>query len=256
MKNLFVLVMLLLMGSVMTGCGKTETINDHGAAAPSEEPGSGKEVYWEKTEDLGLQKKSTIRLESGTEDAPLKMVIDEEAVDVVQGQEGIRYENPAYTRMLKKDFDGDGIMEIVLLFFGGAGGTYQDFRMIKNDGKRWNIVPAGFDLGDSEPSVRLKELKNNSLQIDVEKTGYKKIVRLPADKTKEKNKVVFGIGYHFFELQEDEIIVAYRIYVDCVGDGIGDVRQSIRFDKDSGKLVLGETDYMTIEKAEKRKYEK
>lgn len=215
-----------------------------------------KEIYWEKTENLGLPNKSIVRLESNPDNSDLRIVIDENSVNL-ESEEEKTYENYNFTKIIKSDFDKDGIMEIVLLFFGGSSGTYQDFRVIKFNGKTWEVIHRDFENRDDTPFVNVKALGNNCIQIDVEKTGYNKIVKLPKNKylTEEGEKAEVGTGYRFFELQDDNIIVAYRVYVKNVGNGIGDVRQKIEFDENSGKLVLGETSYMAIKEAQERAYE-
>lgn len=215
-----------------------------------------KEIYWEKTENLGLSNKSIVRLESNPDNSDLRVVIDGNSVNLESEEERI-YENYNFTKIIKSDFDKDGIMEIVLLFFGGSSGTYQDFRVIKFNGKTWEVIHRDFENRDDTPFVNVKALENNCIQIDVEKTGYNKIVKLPKNKylTEEGEKAEVGTGYRFFELQDDNIIVAYRVYVKNVGNGIGDVRQKIEFDENSGKLVLGETSYMAIKEAKERAYE-
>lgn len=248
---------ILLFGVILSvvACGEPEHTGDSETTDLAKQPEIKKEVYWEKTEDLGLEEKSTVRLESGAEHQGLEIVIDEEAVSL-EGEEGIRYENPNFTKMIKKDFDKDGVMEIILLFFGGSGGIYQNFRMIRSNGENWEMVPMDFNDEEMESFVKVKASQNNSVQIDVEKTGYRKTVPLP-DKyqKKEKEDKVFGIGYRFFEVQGEDIIVACRLYADKVGEGIGDVRQKIGLDETGTKLILGETSYMPIEKAQKRAYE-
>lgn len=49
--------------------------------------------------------------------------------------------------------------------------------------------------------------------------------------------------------------MAYRLYIDNVGNSFGDVRQKIQFDRQRGKLTLGKTSYLPIEEAKKRPYE-
>lgn len=253
LKKTCIAILFFGMALSIAGCGKQESTGDRENTALTEQPEIKRELYWEETEDLGLDKKSTVCLESSGEHSDLKLVIDGEVVSLAE-EKGIQYENPNYTKMKTKDLDKDGIMEIILLFYGGAGGTYQNFRMVKWNGEKWGLVPMDFSDEEMETFVEVTGSGNNSVQINVQKTGYKKTVQLPP-KYASKKEVVSGIGYHFFEIRKEDIIVAYRVYADHVGDGIGDVRQKIRFDETGKKLILGETDYMPIEKAKERKYE-
>lgn len=253
MKKAGIAILFLGMILSIAGCGKQESTGDSESKDLVEQPEAKRELYWEKTEDLGLEKKSTVCLESSEEHSDLKIVIDGEAVSL-EGEKGIQYENPNFTKMITKDFDKDGVMEIILLFYGGASGTYQNFRMIKWNEEKWDLVPVDVSDEEMEAFVEVTGTENNSVQINVKKTGYQKIVQLP-QKYASKEEADFGIGYHFFEVQGDYIIVAYRVYVGHAGDDIGDVRQEIQFDETDTKLILGETGYMPIEKAKKREYE-
>ena len=54
------------------------------------------------------------------------------------------------------------------------------------------------------------------------------------------------MGYRFFELLDDGVVVAYRLYADNVGDGFGDLRQKIQLNQDGTRLMFGETNYMPM----------
>lgn len=253
MKKSYIILMFCIILSLF-GCGKVEDIGKDKNAVSSEQSGSKKEIYWERTENLGLQKESVIRLESMNDNSGASLVIDDFSVSL-GNEKGIAKENYNFTKMLKQDFDKDGIMEIVLLFFGGSSGTFQNFRVIKFDKDKWEIVPMDFDdVGDSA-LVTVKALKSNQVQISVKDTGYNETIKLSKKKYSVEGEVTMGVGYRFFELQGDDIVVAYRLYIDNVGNSFGDVRQKIQFDKSGSKLILGETGYMTIEEAKNRPYE-
>lgn len=144
----------------------------------------------------------------------------------------------------------------MLLFFGGSSGTFQNFRVIKFDKDKWEIVSMDFDAVEDSALVTVKALKSNQVQISVKDTGYNETIKLSKKKYPAADKkVTMGVGYRFFELQGDDIVVAYRLYIDNVGNSFGDVRQKIQFDRKGGKMILGETSYLAIEEAEKRPYE-
>lgn len=257
MKKVYSLLMVCSM-LVLTACGETGVVSEENSTVsletPAPESGDGKVVWWEKKENLGLKEESSIRLESDEDNSDLKMMIDQCVVDL--SQESLQHNNYNFTKILKKDWDGDGVMEVFLLFYGGSGGTFQNFRLIKSDGQQWRVVPMDWD-GEEGFYVDVKALKNSSVQINIEDTGYEKTVQVSGNDylKKEGEKATVGSGYRFFELLDDGVVVAYRLYADNVGDGFGDLRQKIQLNEDSTRLVPGETNYMPIKEAEKRAYE-
>lgn len=257
MKKVYSLLMVCSM-LILTACGASGIVNEAQSAVspetPAPAPGNEKVVWWEKTENLGLKEESSIRLESDEDNSGLKMMIDQCEVDL--SQESLQHNNYNFTKILKKDWDGDGVMEVFLLFYGGSGGTFQDFRMIKSDGQNWRVIPMDRD-GVEGFCVDVKALGDRSVQINIKDIGYEKTVQVSGNDylKKEGEKAAVGSGYQFFELLDDSVVVAYRLYADNVGDGFGDLRQEIRLNQDGTRLVFGETNYMPIKKAEKRAYE-
>lgn len=240
---------------LLFGCGERNTSTETKNTYPSGKTDIAKEIYWEEKEDLGFQKTSIVHLESNKDNLGLKIVIDGYPVNL-ENEKDITYENYNLTKMLKKDFDKDGIMEIVLLFYGGSGGNFQNFRVIKYDGETWEMVNMGqVDMCSS--FVNVKALKNNSVKIDVKKTGYKNTVKLPKNKylKREGEKAVSGIGCRLFELQYNDIIVVYQLYLNNVEDSFGQVRQKIHLNEKGTELILGETSYMSQKDAKGRKHE-
>ncbi len=205
-----------------------------------------------KKEDLGFQKTSIVHLESNKDNSGLKIVIDGYPVSL-ENEKELKYQNFNFTEMIKKDFDEDGIMEIVILFYGRS---FENFRVIKYDGKTWGIVNMGQVEDMWSNFIEVKALKSSSVKIDVKKTGYKKTVKLPNNKylKREGEKAISGTGYRFFELQDNDIIVVHQLYLNNVGDAFGQVRQKIHLDEKGTKLIMGETSYMSQKAAKRRKY--
>ena len=218
----------------------------------SKEIGEMKEIYWEQTRDLGFSGESSIKLESDADHTGLRLAIDESSLSL-EGEKELINEN--HIKMVYKDFDQDGIMEIVLLSFGGSSGTFQNFRVVKYNGEKWELLPMEFAYPD-DMCVEVEVQKDASLQVDVEETGYHKTIDLPENGylAKKGKKAVVGVGYHFIEIEDECITIAYRLYVNNVGDAVGDIRQKICFDDKYKKLILGETGYMLIKEAGERDY--
>ncbi len=246
---------LVLMVSILVllfGCGGRNHLTETKNTYPPEKTDIAKEIYWEKKEDLGFQKTSIVHLESNKDNSGLKIVIDGYPVSL-ENEKELKYQNFNFTEMIKKDFDEDGIMEIVILFYGRS---FENFRVIKYDGKTWGIVNMGQVEDMWSNFIEVKALKSSSVKIDVKKTGYKKTVKLPNNKylKREGEKAISGTGYRFFELQDNDIIVVHQLYLNNVGDAFGQVRQKIHLDEKGTKLIMGETSYMSQKAAKRRKY--
>lgn len=244
---------LVLMVSILVllfGCGGRNHLTETKNTYPPEKTDIAKEIYWEKKEDLGFQKTSIVHLESNKDNSGLKIVIDGYPVSL-ENEKELKYQNFNFTEMIKKDFDEDGIMEIVILFYGRS---FENFRVIKYDGKTWGMVNMGQVEDMWSNFIEVKALKNSSVKINVKKTGYKKTVKLPNNKYLKGEKAISGTGYRFFELQDNDIIVVYQLYLNRVGDAFGQVRQKIHLDEKGTKLIMGETSYMSQKAAKRRKY--
>lgn len=253
-KRHFVLMISILV--LLFGCGERNTSTETKNTYPSEKTDIAKEIYWEEKADLGVQKTSIVHLESNEDNSGLKIIIDGCPVSL-EKEKDLTCENYNLTKMIKKDLDKDGIMEIVLLFYGGSSGTFQNFRVIKFDGETWGMVNMGQVEDMWSNFVEVKALKNSSVKIEVKKTGYKNTVKLPDNKylKREGEKSISGTGYCFFELQDNDIVVVHQLYLNNVGDAFGQVRQKIHLDEKGTELILGETSYMSQKDAKGRKYE-
>lgn len=88
-------------------------------------PKAEKVVWWEKIENLGLREKSSIRLESDEDNLELKMMIDQCVVDL--SQESLQHNNYNLTKLLKKDWDRDGVMEVFFAVLRRFRGKFSRF---------------------------------------------------------------------------------------------------------------------------------
>ena len=109
MKKSYIILLLGITLSLF-GCGKVENVGKDKNVISLEPAGNEKEIYWERTENLGLQKESVVRLESMNDNSGAALVIDDYSVSLANEKE-IENENYNFTKMLKRDFDKDGIME-------------------------------------------------------------------------------------------------------------------------------------------------
>lgn len=266
-RKVFVLLLGIMLLLTACGDGDNEIINENQSSPVPESSEVEKltatetpsnediEVYWTKTENLGLPTENSLQLESNADGSGLTLIVDDDKVSLEE--KDTLHNDYNMTKMLKKDFDDDGIMEIIILFYGGAGGSFQNFRMIKYDGQKWNVIPMDWDGEKDDSFVDVKALKDGSVQIDVAKTGYNKTITLHNNKylEKEGENANIGVGCQFFETMDNYIVAAYELYADNVGDAFGHVRQQIRLNQDGTRLILGKSSYMSIKKAKKRAYE-
>ncbi len=212
------------------------------------------QIYFEKKVKIGLGKASTIQL-AADENAVSgkKLLINGNAVDLSKKSE-LQNENCNHVKLLTNDFDNDGIQEILLLFYGGAGGTFQQFCLLKYGNKVWNIVDEDFLLPDSS-LVKIKKQAKGKIKIELTNTAFEKVIDLPQN-TNIRNESDIHIACRLFKLSGTKIILGLRLLNQGDdGDLLGDIRQEIYFDSVSQKLKLSKTEYLSKGKAKREKYE-
>ena len=160
-------------------------------------------TYQEKEFDLGFQNKTAVKLESNDE-KNLFLKIDEESINL--SEEKDLYFNFDFCKLKAKDFDADGIKEILVLFYGGAGGTFQDFCMVKYDGVKWMSVPCDWEPDEDADNIKLG--KGQQLR------------------------------YRYFKAGKNNIDISYDVYEDGKEEAVKKVHVKIYFNKKKTKLCV------------------
>ena len=151
---------------------------------------------------MGFQNKTAVKLESNDE-KNLLLKIDEESINL--SEEKDLYFNFDFCKLKAKDFDADGIKEILVLFYGGAGGTFQDFCMVKYDGVKWKSVPCDWDPDEDADNIKLG--KGQQLR------------------------------YRYFKAGKNNIDISYDVYEDGKEEAVKKVHVKIYFNKKKTKLI-------------------
>lgn len=224
------------------------------AVSQSSETEKDQQIYIEKKINLGLGEESTIQLVAD-EDAVSgkKLLINGTVVDLTAKSE-LQDEGCNHVKLLTNDFDQDGVQEILVLFYGGAGGSFQQFCMLKYQNKDWNIVDEDFTPLDSS-FVKIKKQTNSTLKLEVTNASFEKKIDLPKN-TNIKDESDIHIECRLFQLSGTKIILGLRL-LDQSDDGnvLGDIRQEIRFDPASQKLELTKTKYLSKDQLKGEEYE-
>ena len=130
--------------------------------------------------------------------------IDEESISL--SDEKDLYFNFNFCKLKAKDFDADGIKEILVLFYGGASGTFQDFCMVKYDGVKWMSVPCDWNPDDDADNIKLG--KGQQLR------------------------------YRYFKAGKNNIDISYDVYEDGKEKAVKKVHVKIYFNKKKTKLCV------------------
>lgn len=149
----------LIIGAIciilLTGCGSEKNVKQQDTKQVEQQVENNanlQKTYQEKEFDLGFQNKTAVKLESNDE-KNLFLKIDEESINL--SEEKDLYFNFNFCKLKAKDLDADGIKEILVLFYGGASGTFQDFCMVKYDGVKWMSVPCDWEPDEDADNIKL-----------------------------------------------------------------------------------------------------
>lgn len=252
-----VAVLCLVMALLLAGCGNEEEKNKVEVSEVTAQPTdteTQQKIYFEKKVNLGFEKETTIQL-SADENAVSgkKLWMDDNCVDLTEKEE-LQDESCNHVKVLTNDFDDDGVQEILVLFYGGASGTFQQFCMVKYENEDWHIVDETFSQLESS-SVKIQKQTDRKIKLSVTNTAFEKVIELPK-KTKIKNEEDIHIECRLFQLSGNKIIVGLRLLADSEnGELLGDIRQEICFDSATQKLKMSKIEYLSKARAKKEKYE-
>lgn len=200
----------LIIGAIciilLTGCGSEKNVKQQDTKQVEQQVENNanlQKTYQEKEFDLGFQNKTAVKLESNDE-KKLFLKIDEESINL--SEEKDLYFNFNFCKLKAKDLDADGIKEILVLFYGGASGTFQDFCMVKYNGMKWMSVPCDWNLDEDAHNIKLG--KNQQLR------------------------------YRYFKAGKNNIDISYDVYEDGKEEAVKKVHVKIYFNKEKTKLCV------------------
>lgn len=254
MKKIIVVLQICLcinILSVVSGCGQPEysgvTENGKNNAAgelTERETAEPENIICHVEKDVKLnnetdEKVSHIKLCSGENNSNPAILIDDFSVPFPDGDKVV-YENFNYAEIETADLDADGMNEIIIIFSGGAGGTFQTFRVLRNDGVHWKWLGLPYD--DFDKSFVTVSLENDEeIAIASEYTDFNETIKLDNGVAQTS-----GLGYKSIEIGKDKLTVKQYIYVNNTGDIIGAVEQDFLIDSKKGMFAFGETRYTFV----------
>ena len=204
-KFLAAAMTVLMAATLCVGCGSEKNVKQQDTKQVEQQVENNanlQKTYQEKEFDLGFQNKTAVKLESNDE-KNLFLKIDEESINL--SEEKDLYFNFNFCKLKAKDLDADGIKEILVLFYGGAGGTFQDFCMVKYDGVKWKSVPCDWDPDEDADNIKLG--KGQQLR------------------------------YRYFKAGKNNIDISYDVYEDGKEEAVKKVHVKIYFNKKKTKLI-------------------
>lgn len=202
------------------------------------------EVYYEKELDLGQNKASEIRLTADSDAVSgKKFYVDGEEIDLSK-KENLKIENCQHVNVFAEDIDQDGTKEIIIAFYGGAGGTFQQFCMLKNIDKKWKPVK-GEDAHIDSDMIEIEKKTSRKIVVKVTNCDFEKEILLSKqDKIQEVSDI---------HIEGTSINVSKEgIFIDMLllnqaqeGKELGKIEQKICYDEKTKKLKIAETKFKT-----------
>ena len=207
----------------------------------SEKDNKEPKVYLEKGADLGLNKQSSIRLVAESDGmSGKKLYVDNEEIDLTQTIDP--QENCEHVQVFTQDLDKDGRKEIVTAFYGGAGGTVQQFCMLKYFDGEWKIVEESEAPLDSSV-IEIEKKSSKKVVIKVTNSDFEQEI-FSADKDKIRDVSDVHIEARSLEVSETGISVS-ALLINQAQEGklLGNIQQKLCYDSKTKKLKIKETKF-------------
>lgn len=223
-----------------TGCQNAETGSEK-EITKTEQDNKEQKVYLEKGADLGLNKQSSIRLVAESDGmSGKKLYVDNEEIDLTQKIDS--QENCQHVQVFTQDIDKDGRKEIVTAFYGGAGGTVQQFCMLKYFDGEWKIVEEKEAPLDSSV-IEIEKKSSKKVVIKVTNSDFEQEIFL-ADKDKIRDVSDVHIEARSLEVSKTGISVS-AVLINQAHEGklLGNIQQKLCYDSKTKKLKIKETKF-------------
>lgn len=231
-------------GKTVTGqeIQKSET---HKSETPKPEASDKKaEVYYEKKVDLGQKTASDIRLTAESDAVSgKKFYVDGEEIDL-SAKENLKTENCQHVNVFTEDIDQDGTKEIIVAFYGGAGGTFQQFCMMKKIDKKWKVVEGeGTPLDSSLIQIEKKTFQK--IMVKVTNCDFEKEISLSEKDKIEDVSDIHTEGDLFNVTKEGIVIDTLLLNQAKEGKELGKIEQKICYDEKTKQLKITETKFVS-----------
>ena len=202
------------------------------------------EVYYETKVDLGQKTTADIRLTAESDAVSgKKFYVDGEEIDL-SAKENLKTENCQHVNVFTEDIDQDDAKEIVVAFYGGAGGTFQQFCMIKNIDKKWKLIE-GEDTPLDSSLIQVEKKSSQKIAVKVTNCDFEKEISLS-----EKDKIqdvsdIYVEGALFNVTKEGIVIDTLLLNQAQEGKELGKIEQKICYDEKTKQLKITETKFVS-----------
>ena len=253
MKKIMVLGVCVCV--LATGCrgvekelqsGKTVTGQEiQKSETPKPEPSDKKgEVYYEKKVDLGQKTTADIRLTAESDAVSgKKFYVDGEEINL-SAKENLKTENCQHVNVFTEDIDQDGTKEIIVAFYGGAGGTFQQFCMMKKIDKKWKAVE-GEDAPLDSSLIQIEKKTSQKIMVKVTNCDFEKEISLSEKDKIEDVSDIHTEGDLFNVTKEGIVIDTLLLNQAKEGKELGKIEQKICYDEKTKQLKITETKFIS-----------
>ena len=198
------------------------------------------EVYYETKIDLGQKTASDIRLTAESDAVSgKKFYVDGEEIDL-SAKENLKTENCQHVNVFTEDIDQDGTKEIIVAFYGGAGGTFQQFCMMKKIDKKWKLVE-GEDTPLEASLIQIEKKSSQKIMVKVTNCDFEKEISL-SEKDKIEDVSDIHIEGDLFNVTKEGIVIDTLLLNPAQeAKELGKIAQKICYDEKTNKLKITET---------------
>lgn len=234
----------LQSGKTVTG-QKIQKSETQKSETPKPEPSDKKgEVYYEKKVDLGQKTTADIRLTAESDAVSgKKFYVDGEEIDL-SAKENLKTENCQHVNVFTEDIDQDGTKEIIVAFYGGAGGTFQQFCMMKKIDKKWKAVE-GEDAPLDSSLIQIEKKTSQKIMVKVTNCDFEKEISLSEKDKIEDVSDIHTEGDLFNVTKEGIVIDTLLLNQAQEGKELGKIEQKICYDEKTKQLKITETKFVS-----------
>lgn len=231
-------------GENVTG-QETQKSETQKSETPKPEPSEKKgEVYYEKKVDLGQKTTADIRLTAESDAVSgKKFYVDGEEIDL-SAKENLKTENCQHVNVFTEDIDQDGTKEIIVAFYGGAGGTFQQFCMMKKIDKKWKAVE-GEDAPLDSSLIQIEKKTSQKIMVKVTNCDFEKEISLSEKDKIEDVSDIHTEGDLFNVTKEGIVIDTLLLNQAQEGKELGKIEQKICYDEKTKQLKITETKFVS-----------
>lgn len=200
-------------------------------AQNTEKPKEEYETLYKKKIEINNKRKSVSIQQNSHNVSDVVMKIGNQDVKLKRVSIDTGY---AHAKAKALDCTDDGKEELVLLLRGGASGALMDIQIFEEE-KEWKELSTPPELWEDD-FVTLNQ-EGNYLSVEVKATDSKKKIKMKSKNDFDK----YIVGYRTCKMTEKGMEISYELWLDGNPDPIGQVKQSVTYNKDTDTFEYAKT---------------